>query len=183
MAFCGVIGALALPSTLPAAEVDSLLTQARLLFYGSVEQEAQITPAIMLFEKIGALDGRLYGRARTYIGALTALRAKHAMWPHDKWRFANEGLQLMDEGLALAPQDMEALFVHGSTCYFLPVFFGRSEDAQKNLRALARLLPDHHQHYDRGLVRNVIDFLLLRLRLNKLEKANLVALKHKLAPN
>lgn len=183
VAACGLVMSLFLPALLRAAEVDSLLVQARHLFYASVEKQDHIDPAIVLFKRIGDLNGNLRGRTLTYIGALTALRAKHALWPHEKWRFANEGLKRMDEGLALAPQDVEALFVHGTTCYYLPVFFGRSEDAQKNLRAIARLLPDHHQHYDRALVRNVIDFLLQHLRLSKLEKENLVALKHQLAPN
>lgn len=181
VALCGGIIAFCLSSASTAAEIDSLLTRARILFYAGVEQAGHIDSAIALFQQIGELDRGLRGRTITYVGALTALRAKHAKWPHDKWRFANEGLQRMDEGLALAPEDVEALFVHGTTCYYLPVFFGRADDAQKNLHALARLLPDRHQHYDRTLVHNVIDFLLQHLRLSKLEKENLVALKSKLA--
>lgn len=160
---------------------DSLLTQARLLFYASVEQEAQITPAITLFEAIGARDEKLRGRTQTYIGALLALRAKHVLWPQDKWRFANEGLKLMDEGLQRAPEDVEALFVHGTTCFYLPVFFGRSDDAQRDLRAIARLLPEQYQHYDPTLVRNVIDFIVQNIRLKQAEKNTLLTLQQKLA--
>lgn len=180
---CVMMLALFSPASASATEIDSLLAQARHLFYASVEKQAHIDPAIALFKKIGALEISLQGRTQTYIGALTALRAKHAVWPSEKWRAANEGLKLMDEGLALAPQDVEALFVHGSTCYYLPIFFGRSDDAQQNLRTIARLLPEHHQYYDRTLVCNVIDFLLQNLRLHKPERNNLVALKRKLTPN
>lgn len=170
-------------TSLQAQPSDSLLIRARLLFYASVEQEKQIAPAIALFEEIGARDEKLRGRTQTYIGALQALRAKHVLWPQDKWRFANEGLKLMDEGLKLAPQDIEALFVHGTTCFYLPIFFGRSDDAQRDLREIARLLPKQHQNYDPALVLNVIDFVLQNIRLNKLEKSSLVGLQEKLTSN
>ncbi len=165
-----------------ATELDSLLAQARLLFYVSVEKQEHIDPAIALFKKIGERDGALRGRTMTYIGALTALRAKHVLWPQEKWRAANEGLKLMDEGLALAPQDVEALFVHGTTCYYLPIFFGRSDDAQRDLREIARLLPLQHQNYDPKLVANVIDFIVEHIRLKQHEKSALLALKQKLVP-
>ncbi len=168
--------------TARADELDSLLAQARLLFYASVEQQEQIVPAIALFQKIGARDSSLLGRAQTYIGALTALRAKHALWPQDKWRFANDGLKLMDEGLKLAPEDVEALFVHGTTCFYLPVFFGRSDDAQRDLRAIARLLPEQYHRYDLPLVRNVINFIVQNIRLKQAEKNALQTLQEKLAP-
>ncbi len=179
---CGLVTGFFFPSSLSAAELDSLLAQARLLFYAGVEKQEHIDPAIALFKKIGERDGNLRGRTQTYIGALTALRAKHVLWPQEKWRAANEGLKLMDEGLALAPQDVEALFVHGTTCFYLPIFFGRSDDAQRDLREIARLLPLQHQNYDPKLVTNVIDFIVQHIRLKQHEKSALLTLKQKLAP-
>jgi hypothetical protein len=122
---------------------------------------------------IGAQEPHHAGRTQTYIGSLTALRAKFAPWPQDKLRFAIEGLRLMDRGLAHDSLDIESLFVHGSTCYFLPGFFGRADDAQRNLRAIVRLLPEKANQYDPTIVANVVNFISQRIRLSKKENATL----------
>lgn len=61
-----------LPLGLGAAEatVDSLLAEARVLYYASVTDKEKIDPAIDLFRKIGQLDETYQERALTYIGSL-----------------------------------------------------------------------------------------------------------------
>jgi hypothetical protein len=98
-------------------------------------------------------------RAKTYIGALVALKGKHSFWPQDKLRWTNRGLEIMDEALAAAPEDVEALFIHSSTCYYLPFFFKRSEDSQAKFGAILGLLPSQYAAYDPQLVRNVVNFI------------------------
>lgn len=164
-----------------ASEADSLMTRARLLYYESVDDQGKISAAIDLFNTIGAHDARLYGRAKTYVGSLMAVKAKFAFWPHDKWKFAQSGLRLMDEGLRQNPDDIESLFVHGVTCYFLPEFFGRGDDAQRHLRKIVRLLPEHAHNYDPKIIANVIKFISEKIRLNKEERENLMAINVRLA--
>jgi len=142
------------------------LIQARELFYQSVEDKAQIKPAMKLFKKIyerGDVDN---GRALTYIGALTALKGKHALMPHTKYKWVMKGLDLMDQGLTMNPDDIEALFIHGSTCYHLPFFFNRKDDAQRDFKRIVRLLPAHLTQYDSTLILNVIEFLEQHAKLN-----------------
>jgi hypothetical protein len=172
-----------LASAMPAhaSEVDSLMARARLLYYESVEAQEKISPAIDLFNTIGEIDKRLLGRTKTYVGSLVAVRAKFAFWPHDKWKFAQSGLRLMDEGLGQNPNDIESLFVHGVTCYFLPEFFGRGDDAQRHLRKIVRLLPDHAHSYDPKIIANVIKFISEKIRLNSEERQGLTAINLKLA--
>ena len=164
-----------------ASEVDSLLTRARLLYYESVDDQEKISPAIDLFNTIGERDERLRGRTKTYVGSLIAVKAKFAFWPHDKWKFAQNGLRLMDEGLEQNPDDIESLFVHGVTCYFLPEFFGRGDDAQRHLRKIVRLLPKQAHSYDPKIIANVIKFISEKIRLNGEERQNLTAINLKLA--
>jgi hypothetical protein len=167
-------------SAWPKAEPVALLwSRGRLLFYQSVENQAKIDSAIAVFQEISAVEPGLAGRAQTYIGSLTALRAKFAPWPQDKLKFANEGLRLMDQGLARDSLDVESLFVHGSTCYFLPVFFGRADDAQRNLRAIVQLLPVTSNQYDPDIVTNVVEFISEKIRLSKKEKAALQQIPRK----
>ena len=99
------------------------------------------------------------GRATVYIGALKALEGKHALFPMTKYKRAVKGLEIMDKGVAIHPEDIESLFIRGSTCYFMPFFFKRSETAQQDFQSLIRLLPENHMQYPDWLVNNVIDFL------------------------
>jgi len=166
---------------LSAAETDSLLTQARLLYYESLKDKSKLDPAISMFEKIGELEARLQGRAQTYIGSLTAVKAKYAFWPHQKWKWAKSGLRVMDAGLAQSPNDIEALFIHGTTCYYLPKFFGRADAAQRSLREIMRLLPEQAHDYDPKMLGNVIKFLMDKLKLTENEREHLTMINAKLA--
>jgi len=164
-----------------AAETDSLLTKARLQYYASLKDKSKLEPAIALFKKIGELEARLQGRAQTYIGSLTAVKAKYAFWPHQKWKWAKSGLRVMDAGLAQSPNDIEALFIHGTTCYYLPKFFGRSDEAQRSLREIVRLLPEQVHDYDPQMLGHAIKFLMDKLKLTDAEREHLTMINAKLA--
>lgn len=168
-------------SVLNSTDTSALLRQARQLFYKSVEDEEQIDAAETAFRKLMALDKQLEGRATTYLGALVAIRGKHAFWPHDKWRLANEGIELMDKGVAIAPSDVEALFIHGSTCYYLPFFFKRSDDAQQKFRKIVQLLPSQKHAYDADLLLNVVQFMEENAELDDTERQQLSTLRRSLA--
>ncbi|MDZ7291809.1 MAG: hypothetical protein ONB44_17940 [candidate division KSB1 bacterium] len=162
-------------------EVDSLMARARLLYYESMGDKNKINSAIALFTTIGQLDQSLKGRTQTYIGSLTAVKARFAFWPHLKWKTARHGLRIMDEGLAQNPADIEALFIHGTTCYYLPKFFGRTDDAQRHLRAIIRLLPAQVYNYDPEIIANVITFITEKIELNDEERRDLMAINARLA--
>lgn len=164
-----------------ASEKDSLLIRARAFFYAGLKDKNKIDSAIVMFTRIGRLDTTMQGRMQTYIGSLTAVKAKHAFWPHQKWKWAKSGLRIMDAGLAQCPYDLEALFIHGMTCYYLPKFFGRSDDVQRHLHALVRLLPEHVHEYDPKIMANVIKFLLDKIKLTEEERWQLMTINTELA--
>jgi len=153
------------------------LDQARRLFYQSVGEESHIDSAMTLFQQIEKQDTALAGRSLTYIGALTALKGKHALLPQNKLKWVNKGLALMDRGIETNPDDIEALFVHGSTCFFLPFFFNRSQDAQDKLRRIVALLPHDNGAYDATLLGNVIDFIEQHTSLSDSEKNLLMTVR------
>ena len=100
--------------------VEALLKRAREKFHASVEDKNQIEPAIKLFERIAREEPRYAGRAEVYMGALVALKGKHAFFPHTKLKWTKRGLAIIDSGLKKTPEDIEALFIHGAVC--LPSF-------------------------------------------------------------
>lgn len=147
-------------------ENNHIFSTARLLFYQSVEDKGKIKPAIDLFQKISQQEKKYEGRVLTYVGALTALKGKHAFWPHTKLKLVKKGLTLMDQGIKKSPDDVEALFVHGSTCYYLPSFLRRGDDAQRDFKKIIRILPRQTNDYDFELLENVLKFIIEKAKLD-----------------
>lgn len=150
--------------------VTEILKSARDQFYAAIEDKKQIAPTMKMFERIAALEPKYAGRAHVYIGALVALRGKHAFFPHTKLKWARRGLARMDRGLKENSDDIEALFIHGTTCYYLPFFFRRGDDAQRNFKKILKLMPQQRHAYDSTLIKNVAAFLLENAKLTDSEK-------------
>ena len=161
--------------------VEALLKCAREKFHVSVEDKKQIEPALKLFEQIAREEPKYAGRAEVYIGALVALKGKHAFFPHTKLKWTKRGLAIMDDGLKKAPADIEALFIHGAVCYHLPFFFQRGDDAQRDFKEIIKQMPSQRHTYHSELVENIITFLLEKAKLTDDEKVYLRTLKDKLA--
>ena len=162
--------------------VEAMLEVARKQFYVAIEDEKQIEPTIALFKKIGQVEPKYTGRTQVYIGSLIALRGKHAFFPHTKLKWAKRGLALMDSGLQKSPNDIEALFIHGMSCYYLPFFFRRGDDAQRDFKRIIKLMPQQRETYAPKLIRNVVAFLLENAKLANDEKTYLQTLKDRLQP-
>ena len=162
--------------------VEAMLEVARKQFYVAIEDEKQIEPTIALFKRIGQVEPKYTGRTQVYIGSLIALRGKHAFFPHTKLKWAKRGLALMDSGLQKSPNDIEALFIHGMSCYYLPFFFRRGDDAQRVFNRIIKLMPEERETYAPKLIRNVVAFLLENAKLANDEKTYLQTLKDRLQP-
>lgn len=157
--------------------VAEMLEVARKHFYAAIEDEKRIEPTIALFKRIGQVEPKYTGRTQVYMGSLIALRGKHAFLPHTKLKWARRGLAIMDNGLQKSPNDIEALFIHGTTCYYLPFFFRRGDEAQRDFRKIIKLMPQQMDTYDRQLITNVVAFLLENVKLTDDEKTYLQTLK------
>jgi len=160
--------------------VEETLKRARKQFYAAIEDKKQIEPTIKLFERIAQVKPSYTGRTQVYIGVLVALKGKHAFFPHTKLKWTNRGLAIMDNGLEKSPNDIEALFIHGTTCYHLPFFFKRSDDAQRAFKEIIKRLPLERHAYNQQLIAHVVEFLLEKAKLTSDEKTYLQMLKGKL---
>lgn len=163
--------------------VEEMLAVARNQFYVSIEDKKQIEPTIKLFERIEQMEPKYTGRTQVYIGALVALKGKHSFFPHTKLKWANRGLAIMDNGLKKAPDDIEALFIHGTACYHLPFFFRRADDAQRDFKKIVKQMPLHIHTYAPKLAKNIVVFLLENAKLTHDEKTYLQRLKNSLKPH
>ena len=162
--------------------VEEMLEVARKQFYAAIEDEKRIEPTIALLKRIGQVAPKYTGRTQVYIGSLIALRGKHAFLPHTKLKWAKRGLAIMDSGLQKSPNDIETLFIHGTTCYYLPFFFRRGDDAQRDFREIIKLMPQGVDTYNPKLMTHVVAFLLENAKLTNDEKVYLQTLKDRLQP-
>lgn len=156
------------------------LIEGRKKFAEAVENETKIDSALQIFYLLKNEYPFLKGRAQVYIGALKAVEAKHAFWPHNKLYYANKGLNIMDAGLQVNPNDIESLFIHGTICYNLPFIFSRSDDARNDFQNIIRLLPTKIESYDDQFVLDIIVYLLENIELNQKEKQSLLDIQTQL---
>ena len=162
--------------------VEEVLEVARKQFYAAIKDEKRIEPTIALLKRIRQMEPKYTGRTQVYIGSLIALRGKHAFLPHTKLKWAQRGLAIMDSGLQKSPNDIEALFIHGTTCYYLPFFFRRGDDAQRDFREIIKLMPQQMDTYNPELMKHIVAFLLEHAKLTDDEKIYLQTLKDRLQP-
>ncbi len=159
-----------------------LWSAARQQFYQAVNEKQFLTPAVLKFEALCDQYPAYQARFRTYLGALEALKGKHAFWPHQKYQHVIRGLARMDSAIAQNPDDLEALFIHSITGYYLPGFFNRELLAQDYFKKIVVILPNNFQAYDAELVRHVIEFLKQHAPLTPAENARLENLRLKMGP-
>jgi hypothetical protein len=161
---------------------SSSLSQARQLFYQSVENSKTIEKAKALFEEIGK-DQEYEGLTLTYIGALTALKGKFAFFPITKYRHAVKGLKLMDQGILKNPSNIESRFIRGMTCYYLPFFFKRKKTAQSDFKMIVNNLNNEYHRYDPEVIKDVTAFILENIELNAEEKEIVASIQNSIKNN
>ncbi|MBN2104045.1 hypothetical protein JW835_08410 [bacterium] len=164
------------------ASESLLIHRARQLFYQSVEHKDSLEKAIRLF-KIIEKNEAYEGMALTYIGALTALKGKFAFLPITKYRRVLHGLELMDQGIRKSPGNIEARFIRGMTCFYLPFFFDRKKTAHEDFRHIVRKLHTEADHYDAGLIMNVTDFLIENAELTSEESERIKQIQIRVREN
>ncbi|MCB2197847.1 hypothetical protein KQI63_00470 [bacterium] len=137
----------------------SELQRLRQGYYRALQGEVSIDSVIAGFERYAEQEPSREAVMNTYIGSLTGFKATQVFWPQAKFKWANRGLELMDRGLDESNGDLEALFIHASTCYHLPFFFKRQEGARSGFRELAVRLPEERESVDDSLFVHITEFL------------------------
>lgn len=143
------------------------LEKARKFYYDATQNSKKADLAIKYFTEIKRIDATLSSLADTYIGSLTAVKARDEIWPWKKFELANEGIAIMEKALKSDPNNIESLFIYGSTCYYLPFFFGKSNDAEAKLKRIIHLLNDNSINlYSQELLKNALNFIKENIKLS-----------------
>lgn len=114
---------------------------ARLLVREAVDGDR--TAAERCLEMLEGLDRRRPDDplVLAYLGTARLLEAKRlrAFWR--KGSVAKDGLRLLDRAVMLAPEDVEIRFLRGRSTYAIPFFFGRRDEAARDLAWAAARAP------------------------------------------
>lgn len=145
------------------------LENARELYYKATENEDFLSNAINSFSEIGNNNSEYKAMSMIYIGSLKALKAKYAFWPNDKLKYANEGIDILDKWIIKNQNNIEALFIYGTTYYYMPFFFDKSDEAEKALKRILEL-ESNFAKIDQKLLKNALKFINENIELNSKEK-------------
>jgi len=143
--------------------------EARKEYYKAVEDGDNIEKAEELFSELKNQQ-EFKGVAQTYIGSLTAMKAQYVLWPGTKLEYANSGIDIMEGGLRKDPDNLEALFIYGTTCYYMPFFMGMSDEAEEALKKIVKVYPDAKNQYHPDILENAFLFILEEIELTPEEK-------------
>lgn len=135
------------------------LLKLRAAYYQAIESNAPVDSVINAFESFGAEEKVYRTIADAYIGSLTAFKGRDAFWPQQKLDYVKQGMGLLDEALATSDGNLEVIFIHATTCSYLPFFFGRKDDAREGFKVIAERLPNETEGVDDSLVVNITEFL------------------------
>jgi hypothetical protein len=76
----------------------------------------------------------------------------------------------MDKGLKKDPDNIESLFIYGSTCWYLPKLLGKRDLAMEKLNAIIPLLKDEiFENYEAKIIEDALKFLKDNLELSQKE--------------
>lgn len=95
-----------------------------------------------------------------YEGAFITLKAKHGLWPPARLRHLRDGLKILDQSVADAPQHAEIRYLRLLSSYFLPGILGMGQSVGEDFSALAELLPAVAGDYPQELYRTMVRFVL-----------------------
>jgi len=143
----------------------------RQLYYLAVKNEEKLNQAIEVFSQISKEEPSMKQLSNIYIGSLTMIKGKHAFWPHKKIDFVNEGLKIMDLAIKEEPNNIEMLFIYGSSCYYLPFFFNKKDLAINKFKKIINLLNDNSiKEYDSKILSNALEFIKEKIEITIEEK-------------
>jgi hypothetical protein len=127
----------AVPAAHAGADLNQRLAEARNQYFANLQgnraagDQARTSFAALVRDYPGQ------PAVEAYSGSLELLEAARTWAIWDKRRLANEGLQKMDQAVNRAPGDLEARFIRAASCWHLPFFYKRKEQAASDFTVIA----------------------------------------------
>lgn len=113
------------------------ISKARVLFLAAVENEDKAAELLKYTEKAGREDALLLG----YQGIAKTLLGKHSFNPVNKVNYFNKGKKILEEALAIAPENVELRYLRLTLQENVPSFLGYSDRIHEDRAFIRAKLP------------------------------------------
>lgn len=160
-----------------------LVDNARINFYKASKEEKYLLMAVELFEEILKNSSQNEARWKVYLGSLESMKAMYSLWPQNKLEHANKGISMMEKWIQKADSDIEALFVYGTSCYYMPFFMGQKDNADWAFNRIVDVCYKSELLEEKELMNNVLEFLEKEYDLDDSRKEKLEIIKKKYSSN
>jgi hypothetical protein len=143
----------------------------RLKYYSAVEDEDFI-PELekyinQIFNSEKAKHNPLY---YAYMGGVSAVKSKHAFWPHKKLSYLNNSMEMLQKAISIAHKDLEIRFMRFSILHYVPGFLGYSSEKEEDARMIVNLLVNKEfANLSREIQKGIVEFMLASNRLTDSE--------------
>ena len=113
------------------------ISKARILFIAAVEHEDKAVELLKLTEKADKQDAVLLG----YRGIAKTLLGKHAFNPVNKFSYFNKGKKILEDALALSPENVELRYLRLTLQENVPSLLGYSDRITEDRAFIKAKLP------------------------------------------
>jgi hypothetical protein len=168
------------------SDIDSLtLNHIRLLFYEAIEDEDKLTELESFLQKEFSHNSKNYKPIiLAYLGAIEALKGKHAFNPFSKLSHVISSLDILEKAVDRDLHNLEIRFIRFSILHHLPGILGYGKERKDDIVEICyQLSLKDYARYDPKLQKNVIDFMLETERLSDSQILQLKKLAVALASN
>lgn len=145
------------------------IRELRETFYKAVENESEIDSLKSLIITRYSQDTSQYPPVvLAYWGGIEALKSKHAFWPYTKYSRFKASMNIFEQAVNKAPEDLEIRFLRFSILHHVPGILGYGEERQNDAEMIVDLLLKKEKFdIDQELRKNIVDFMLHSERLTK----------------
>lgn len=130
------------------SEIASELLKAHKLYLlGSEGDKEAVEPAMNVLRGILRRDSG-NAEAKALLGATMTLQARDTFWPNDKVKITRKAVALMDEAVAMAPEDPDPRWIRAANNVHFPPFLKRLPMALSDLEILWNISVAEPERFD-----------------------------------
>lgn len=126
---------------------DELVKAHKLYLRGSEGDKDAVEPAMNVLRGILHEDGA-NAEAKALLGATMTLQARDTFWPNDKVKITRKAVALMDEAVAMAPEDPNPRWIRAANNVHFPPFLKRLPMALTDLEILWNICVAEPERFD-----------------------------------
>lgn len=138
------------------------IDQLRLKYYSAVEDEDFLPELVKYIDEIFNSDeAKKSSLYYAYMGGVSAVKSKHAFWPHKKLSYLNDSMAMLRKAISIDNENLEIRFMRFSILHYVPGFLGYSSERQEDARVIFKLLvKKEFANLSSEIQKGIVEFML-----------------------